>query len=155
MPAPPVLDSLDGTRGGSHYRHFVSRTRGNQLAEPLSGVDGQLGDRILDEPAEDDVRDPHIWRIRRSDTPLHLFTHERDVIVGNGVPHGMMRRQSRLDQHTTALRATSRSSRNLAQKLKAAFRCAEIREIDPDIRVYDSDESDIREVESLGDHLCP
>ena len=65
----------------------------------------------------------------------------------------MMRRHSRLNEHSPSLRATSGSARDLAQELKTSFGGAEVRKIDSDVGVNNSHQCHIRKIEALCDHL--
>ena len=58
-----------------------------------------------------------------------------------------------MDEDFAGLGAPSGSSRHLREKLERALARAEIRQIEADVRVDDPDQSDLREVESLRDHL--
>ena len=69
------------------------------------------------------------------------------------VAHGMVSWYSRLDQYSPALGAAARSARHLAQKLKAAFGCPKVREIDANVGIDDSDQGHVGKVEALRNHL--
>ena len=104
--------------------------------------------------AEDDVREPN----RSADTadraaPASSCAHERVIVVRHGAPHRVVRRHARLDDHLAALRPAPRAARDLAQELEAPLGRAEVRQVDPDVRVDDADERHVREVEPLRDHL--
>src|ERR1700737_2112927 len=64
-----------------------------------------------------------------------------------------MRRYPGLDQHSASLLPPSSPARHLTEKLEAALGGPEIRQIDSNIGVDDSHQSDIRKIQSLGDHL--
>src|SRR2546423_6201923 len=64
-----------------------------------------------------------------------------------------MTRQPRLNQNAPTFDSAPRSPGNLAQKLEAALRCTEIGQIDSNVSVNHPDESDVRKVQPLRDHL--
>jgi hypothetical protein len=65
----------------------------------------------------------------------------------------MMRRYSRLNENFPALRPAPGTPGNLAQQLKASLGRAKVGTIDSDIRIDDTYERDVREVQPLCDHL--
>ena len=65
----------------------------------------------------------------------------------------MVRGQPRLNQHPSAFRAASRSTRHLTEELKAALGRPEIGQIDADIRVDNTYQRHVGKIESFCDHL--
>ncbi len=82
-----------------------------------------------------------------------LGAHERVVVVRDRASYGVVTRHARLDDDFPALGSAARASRDLAEQLEAAFRRAEVGQVDADVRIDDADERDVREIEALGDHL--
>src|SRR5918996_1058208 len=109
VPPPSILDTLDWTGSRANDRDVLRRARGYQLAEPITGANRELRGRILLEPAEDDVRQTDVWRVRRAEAPGHFFLDERPVIVRDGVTNGVMPRDACLNEHSPALRTSPRA----------------------------------------------
>src|SRR5437773_9755053 len=65
------------------------------------------------------------------------------------------KRRVRLNEDFSGGFAASGTACNLREKLKGAFACAEIGQMQGEIGVDDSDESHVWEMQTFGDHLCP
>ena len=66
---------------------------------------------------------------------------------------GLFRRIVGLHEDFSVREKTPRAARNLRDKRKGALGSAEVRHVEPRIREHDADETQVRKVESLGDHL--
>jgi hypothetical protein len=65
----------------------------------------------------------------------------------------MVLRHPRLNENAAAFRTSARATSNLAQQLKATLRGAKVRKINSSVGVDNSDKRDVREIESLRNHL--
>jgi hypothetical protein len=82
-----------------------------------------------------------------------LLKITREIVVAGKLDRRTKRRVS-LYKNFTGRFSTSRASGDLREKLKRAFACAKIGQMQREICIDDSDQRHIRKMKTLRDHLC-
>ena len=96
-----------------------------------------------------------MWRIQRAFSFRQFPGREAFEIMSHGRTDRIVVGQRGLDQDVATQLPSPCSAGDLTQKLKRPLARPEVRQMNADICVHDSHQGDAREVESLGDHLCP
>ena len=81
-----------------------------------------------------------------------LFS-ESQVVVVRSTHDGVLGWRRGLNQHSTASVATSRSTSNLGNQLKSPLGRSQVGLMQKRIGVDDAHQSNVRKIESLGNHL--
>src|SRR6476659_5714375 len=75
-----------------------------------------------------------------------------EIMVACKLNRGTERRVS-LHEHFAVCLAAAGATGDLGQELKRAFPCAEIREVQREISIYDSDQRHVRKMKAFRNHL--
>ncbi len=94
------------------------------------------------------------WRIGEFAAVLHLGFRKGDVVVTCGGHDGRVFRIKRLHHDTTATRSATGSSGDLRNQVKGPFTGAKIKQVQRRIGIDHADQSDVGEIQALGNHLC-
>jgi hypothetical protein len=162
---------LDSAAGGVCPDHQLKSVEGRGLfdrrrerlperdppGESVAEADGQVLRSKLREPLvrRADVKKNGVEVGREIEllSELEFLSRESIVIVVPGELDGGTVRSVGLNQHFTDAFPASGTPGYLSEKLEGAFRGAKIRYVQTEIGVEDSDERDVRKIQTFGDHL--
>jgi hypothetical protein len=83
-----------------------------------------------------------------------LLLEKTGIVVMPGMLDGRTGWREGLDDHLPLGLAATSTTRNLSQELKSPFPSTEIGRVKAYIGIDNANKGDVREIESLGDHLC-
>ena len=138
----------------------AKHTDGNTVRPAGDGLFEGPGQQVRKRPgffriftANNDTGHAVVRRVRVLSADGEFLQGERFVkVLGRQGDAGMFGSE-RLDENVAPFVTTPGSPGNLCQQLKGAFGRTEVRHVETDVGIDNADQRNVREVESLGDHL--
>lgn len=149
---PEISQSHDGS-GGCAENAQIGCFGGAGIAKSIGDGDGRFASALFIGTAEDDAGDTAERRGFGFVAFGEFVSGEAEIVVSGGKLHSGVIGSGGLNEDSPASFPASGATGDLCDELERAFRGAQIGLSEHGVGVDDTDECDIGEIKSFGDHL--